>query len=80
MIRVENGYLKFDKEDIYINKFTKLPKKITGHSFVALIGKDGFRKRGDSVIELLKLLPMEPIDEFYTKRGELAEYLIKKNV
>lgn len=78
MIRIENNLLKFDKEDIYINPKTNLPKKITGHSFVALIGKDNFKKRGDTILELFKLIPLEKIDVFYTKRGELGEYLIKK--
>lgn len=79
MIRIEDGYLKFDFEDIYINKNTNLPKKITGHSFVALIEKDKFKTKGDCVIDLLKILPQQPIDEFFTNRGKIAEKLIEKS-
>lgn len=78
MIRIEDGYLKFDLHDIYINKKTNLPKKITGHSFVALIDKDNFKPKGDCVIDLLKILPMQPIDEFYQIRGKYGEKLIER--
>lgn len=72
MLTVENGYLKFNSEDI------KTQKKIAGHSFVSLIGKNDFKKRGDEVLEMLGIVSKEKIDPFYQKRGGIAEYLIKK--
>lgn len=78
MIRIEDGFLKFDLHDIYIDKKRNLPKKITGHSFVSLINKDKFKPKGDCVIDLLKILPQQPIDEFYTIRGKYGEKLIER--
>lgn len=77
MIRLENGFLKFDLEDIYIDKRTNMPKKISGHAFVDMAGFNPYTKKGDVVIDLLKLLPSQPIDEFYTNRGEIAEQVVK---
>ncbi len=78
MIRIEDEFLKFDLHDIYIDKKRNLPKKITGHSFVALIGKDKFKTKGDCVIELLKILQPKQIDEFYQIRGAYGEKLIER--
>lgn len=78
MIRIEDGFLKFDIDDIYIKKSTNLPKKITGHSFVALIDKDDFKPKGDAVIDLLKILPQQDIDEFYQIRGKYGEKLVER--
>ena len=70
---IKGGYLYFDDEQI------KKPKKITGHSFVQLIDKDIFNPKGDAMINILKFLKNEPIDEFYTNRGEIAEQLVKRS-
>lgn len=79
MIRLENGLLKFDMEDITLDKRTGLPKKISGHAFVDMAGFNPYTKKGDAVIDLLKLLPSQPIDEFYTNRGEIAEQIVKES-
>lgn len=69
-----------DKEYLILeDKDLKKHKKITGHAFVQLCGKDKFNKRGDCVLDRLGLLPKVEIDPFYTNRGKLAEVLVKKS-
>ena len=55
------------------NKITFF-KKITGTNVAELAGMNKFKPRGDMVLSMLGLVT-EPFDEFYTKRGEIAEKL-----
>lgn len=70
-MRIENGYLIVEKTEM--TKF----KKITGHSFVQLIGIDPFTKVGDCLLSMHGLYK-ETVDEKWLKRGNLAEDIIKK--
>ena len=49
-------------------------KKITGTTFPDLAGLNKFKPKGDAVLAMLGYVT-EPFDEFYTKRGALAEKL-----
>lgn len=69
-MRIENGYLIVEKEEI--KKF----KKITGHSFVQLIGVDPFTKVGDCLLTMHGLYS-EKIDEKWLKRGDFAERIMQ---
>lgn len=66
-MKVENEYLVFDKEKIKL-------KKITGHRFAELSGKDGFKTKGDCLLNMF-LNIKENVDPFYKIRGEIAEAL-----
>ena len=70
-MRIENGYLIVEKNEML--KF----KKITGHSFVQLIGIDPFTKVGDCLLAMHGLYK-ETVDEKWLKRGNLAEEIVKK--
>ena len=68
-------YLIFDKEELKL-------KKITGHRFSELSGKDGFKTKGDCLVNMF-LNIKEQIDPYYKLRGNIAEkiaynYLCKK--
>ena len=49
-------------------------KKITGTTIADLAGLNKFKPKGDAVLAMLGYVK-EPFDEFYTKRGALAEKL-----
>lgn len=69
-MKVENGYLVFAPYDpIKI-------KKITGHSFVDLLGINKFVKRGDALLSLHGVCS-EKVDPKYLRRGDFAEYIAK---
>lgn len=70
-MRIENGYLIIEKTEM--TKF----KKITGHSFVQLIGIDPFTKVGDCLLSMHGLYS-EKIDKKWLKRGDFAEKIIQK--
>ena len=70
-MRIENGYLIIEKTEM--TKF----KKITGHSFVQLIGIDPFNKVGDCLLSMHGLYS-EKIDKKWLKRGDFAEKIIQK--
>lgn len=70
-MKIENGYLVVDPSEI--KKF----KKITGHSFVQLIGIDPFTKVGDCLLTMHGLYK-EKIDEKYLKRGDFAERVVQR--
>lgn len=70
-MKIVGNYLIIDKEEMV--KF----KKITGHSFVQLIGIDPFTKVGDCLLSMHGLYK-ETVDEKWLKRGNLAEDIIKK--
>lgn len=78
-MQIKNGYLCFYPFDTgNIGKDGKKPKKITGHSFVGLIGKDPFKPKGDYLLDLFRILPSDPIDPYYLERGDIAEDLIQR--
>ena len=66
-MKVENEYLVFDKEELKL-------KKITGHRFAELSGKDGFKTKGDCLVNMF-LNIKENVDPYYKLRGEIAEAL-----
>lgn len=68
-------YLEKDEIDKIKKKGTK---KITGTNFGCLLGKNSFKKKGDAVLDMFRVLPKEEIDPFYTKRGDIAEKLIHR--
>ena len=70
-IDVEKDLLVIDKED------NVKCKKITGHSFVGLIGLDNFKRSGDWLLIMHCLLPTK-IDPKWLKRGDFAEMIVKK--
>ena len=49
-------------------------KKITGTTYPDMAGLNKFKPKGDCILSMLGYVK-EPFDEFYTKRGELAEKL-----
>ena len=72
-MRFDSEYVYFDIEDIAKMKF----KKITGHSFVGLIGYDNFNKVGDTLLYMHNILP-NVVDPKWLKRGDYAEELVHK--
>lgn len=69
-MRIENGYLILEESEI-----PKKLKKITGHSFVNLVGLNKYNKKGDTILSMLKLYKSEFNDK-YKYRGEMAEKMI----
>lgn len=70
------------KNNYYYLEDWELPKrkkKITGTSYPALAGLDKFNKQGDQVLKMLKIIS-EDFDEFYTKRGVIAETLANRSL
>lgn len=77
---LQNGYLYIEDKDIIKTKNgLSSPKKITGHSFVQLCGKDNFVKKGDAMLYLLRILQPNNIDPYYTLRGDIAEQLVHRS-
>ena len=72
-MKIDNEYIIFEENDIKKMKF----KKVTGHSFVGLIGYDSFNKVGDTLLYMHNILP-NIVDSKYFKRGEYAEEIIYK--
>lgn len=60
------------------NKLTFF-KKITGTNVAELAGMNKFKPRGDMVLSMLGIVS-EPFDDFYTKRGAIAEDLALKTL
>lgn len=69
-MKVENGYLYLEKNEL------KKKKKITGHSFVQLLGYDNFTPIGDCLLSMHGIYT-EKIDEKWLKRGDFAEKVIQ---
>lgn len=69
-MKIENGYLVFDKEQIKL-------KKITGHRFPQLLGKSRFTTKGDCLVKMFLGIKEDPIDPFYIKRGAIGEFLVE---
>ncbi len=71
-MRIENNYLIFEPSDnVKIN-----PRRITGHSFVELLGLNKFTPVGDALVYMFKILKKQ-VDEKYLKRGTYAEAIVK---
>lgn len=65
-------------ENYYACDTTSLKKKkITGHSFVGLLGVDPFKTIGDTLLTMYKIVE-EKVDEKYLRRGDWAEAIVKK--
>ena len=69
-MRIENNYLILEESEI-----PKKLKKITGHSFVNLVGLNKYNKKGDTILQMLKLYN-PPFENKYAYRGEMAERMI----
>lgn len=68
MARIEGNYLIVDEP---IKE-----KKITGHSFVDILGFNPFTKIGDAILKFHKVID-EKIDEKWLKRGDFAEKIVQ---
>ena len=78
-MQIKNGKLCFNAFDTgNVGRGVNDPKKITGHSFVGLIGKDPYKPKGDYLLELFRILPSEKIDPYWLERGDIAEDLIQR--
>lgn len=71
---IKDGYYYLEDWEL-----PKRKKKITGTSYPALAGIDRFNKQGDQVLKMLKII-VEDFDDFYTKRGAIAETLANKSL
>lgn len=69
-MRVENGNLIIEPYE-----YLKI-KKVTGHSFVDLLGLNKFSKYGDALLTLHNVVK-EKVDPKYLKRGDFAEKIAK---
>jgi hypothetical protein len=70
-MKIENGYLVFENTDYIKNK------KITATNMTALLGTNKFKKKGDALLSIFGIYK-EIIDPFYTKRGEIAELILRE--
>lgn len=70
-MKINNGFLELEDCDL------KKIKKITATNMTALLGTNKFRKRGDALLMILNAYK-EEIDPFYTKRGEIAELIVRE--
>lgn len=68
MFRIEGDYLVVDSDF--------RPRKVTGRSFVSLVGLNPFQKEGDALLTMHKLVK-EEVDPKWLKRGDFAEALVK---
>lgn len=72
-MRFDNEYVIFECEDIAKMKF----KKVTGHSFVSLIGFDPYKTPADALLVMHNII-QETVDPKYLKRGDFAEEIVLK--
>lgn len=72
-MKIENDYLILEDKDL-----TKI-KKITATNLTALLGTNKWKKKGDALLSILNLYK-EVIDPFYTKRGEIAELILREKL
>lgn len=72
-MRFDDEYVYLECDDIAKLKF----KKVTGHSFVGLIGLDQYNKPGDTLLYMHGILP-NVVDPKYLKRGDYAEEIVLK--
>lgn len=68
---IRDNFLCFEESDKIKDK------KITGHSFVQLAGKDTFSSKGDCIVKMF-LRVKEQIDPYFTVRGDIAERIVEK--
>lgn len=66
--------MRIDGEYLVIDEQFK-PRKITGRSFVGLIGANQYQKVGDTLLLMHKIVK-EEVDEKWLKRGDFAEKLV----
>lgn len=72
-MKIEDGYVIFEPTDnVKIE-----PKRISGHSFVELLGLNKFTLKGDALLYMFNILHRN-VDDIYQKRGEFAEKLVKR--
>lgn len=64
---------------VLLNNKLNFFKKITGTNVAELAGMNKFKPRGDMVLSMLGIVS-EPFDDFYTKRGAIAEDLALKTL
>lgn len=67
-MRIDKDYLYFDDNEIIKHK------KITGTTIADLMGINKWKKQGDCLLTMFGFIK-EDFDEYYTKRGALAEQL-----
>ena len=72
-MKTENGYLVIEDSDCIKNK------KITGTNIYTLMGKNKWTKKGDGLLARFGLYK-EYFDPFYTKRGDIAEKVLNKEL
>ena len=72
-MRIDKDYLYFDDNDIIKNK------RITGTTIADLMGINKWKTQGDCLLNMFGII-VEPFDEYYTKRGALAERLALKSL
>ena len=71
---IDNKTIKFFDKSKSILK----PKKISSRNVPILLGKNGFNKRGDAILDLFRFIKGEDIDQRYTIRGEIGEKIAKE--
>ena len=71
-MRIDNEYIYFEP-----NEVPKMNKKITGHSFVDLLGFNPYTKVGDALLVLHGIIKSQ-VDEKWLRRGDFAEDLVMK--
>lgn len=72
-MRIDSQYLYFDEDDNI--KY----KRITGTNIADLMGINKWKSKGDCMLNMFGIIT-EPFDEYYTKRGALAEKLALKSL
>lgn len=72
-MRIDNYYLYFEENDNIKNK------RITGTTIADLMGINKWKTKGDCLLNMFGII-VEPFDEYYTKRGALAEKLALKSL
>lgn len=68
-MKIENDYLIIEPNEYIKNK------KITGHSFVDLLGLNNFKKPGDTFLTMHGFIK-EKVDSKWLKRGDFAEKIV----
>lgn len=72
--------MRIDKEYLYFDTNDKIKhKKITGTNIADLMGINKWKKEGDCLLNMFGVIK-EDFDEYYTKRGALAEKLALKSL
>lgn len=72
-MKIQDEYLVLEDKDL------QKIKKITATNLTALLGTNKWKKRGDAMLTILNLYK-EVIDPFYTRRGEIAELILREKL